>query len=146
MSINEYNDGNMPIFEFIVPEGGYSAAPLRAWEGKTYNEAYQMLGDYYWQCGETAISSASSVAFAVSPDSPFYASDGASGGSEMPLVSWPVYNSDGHGGGINTARAVLESGTGVAGAVLEYTLDANQIPVGIKATLKRKGGISFFVR
>lgn len=146
MSINEYNDGNMPVFEFIVPEGGYSAAPLRAREGKTYNEAYQMLGDYYWQCGETAISSASSVAFAVSPDSPFYASDGASGGSEMPLVSWPVYNSDGHGGGINTARAVLESGTGVAGAVLEYTLDENQIPVGIKATLKRKGGISFFVR
>ena len=147
-SMNEFSDGKMPVVEFIVPEGGYSQAPLSG-VSATAGNAFQMLGDYYqdWSAdGRGAISSASSVAFAVSPDSPFYASDGASGGSEMPLVSWPVYNSDGHGGGINTARAVLESGTGVAGAVLEYTLVANQIPVGIKATLKRKGGISFFVR
>ena len=147
-SMNEFSDGKMPVVEFIVPEGGYSQAPLSG-VSATVGNAFQMLGDYYqdWSAdGRGAISSASSVAFAVSPDSPFYASDGASGGSEMPLVSWPVYNSDGHGGGINTARAVLESGTGVAGAVLEYTLDADQIQVGIKATLKRKGGISFFVR
>ena len=147
-SMNEFSDGKTPVVEFIVPEGGYSQTPLCG-VSVTAGNAYQMLGDYYQDWGENgrgAISSASSVAFAVSPDSPFYASDGASGGSEMPLVSWPVYNSDGHGGGIKTARAVLESGSGLAGATLEYTLDANQIPVGIKATLKRKGGISFFVR
>ncbi len=139
----EFANGAAASFEFIVPVGGYASAPLRARAEETDGLAYQMLGDYYYNDNNSSAPSATSVKFTVSPDSPAYAGDMPL--ADVPLVSWPVYNANGLGGGINTARAALDSRAKVAPCELAFTYDG-ETATGITATLSRSLGLSVLVR